>query len=146
MRCGPHLNTLIVGAVGLGLPQERQEPSHGHLMVEYAFARIKTWKKRNQFNHFNICWLSNKVDTCRTFLFGNFLTKILLIWNWKFEQNLLYVFLVSIITSLSPLKRRKTVFHSRSVDIRPLLPLQEGSCSSKKNMSTFKYARVNKWC
>lgn len=36
------LDALIVGAVGLGLPQERQEPSHGHLMVEDAFARIKT--------------------------------------------------------------------------------------------------------
>ncbi len=105
-------------------------PSHGWICIR----KDQNLEKRNQFNHFNICWLSNKVDTCITFLFGNFLTAILLIWNWKFEQSLLYVFLVSKITSLSPLKRGKNcincLFYSISVDIRPLLPLQEGSCYS----------------
>ena len=35
------LETLVVGAGGLGGPQQRQQPPHRHLVVENAFARIK---------------------------------------------------------------------------------------------------------
>ena len=36
----PH-RALVVCAVGLGLPEEGEEPPHGHLMVEDAFTRIE---------------------------------------------------------------------------------------------------------
>ena len=36
-----HLQAFVVGAVGLGLPQQRQQPPHGHLMVEDAFAGVE---------------------------------------------------------------------------------------------------------
>jgi len=35
------IRALVVCAVGLGLPEEGEEPPHGHLMVEDAFTRIE---------------------------------------------------------------------------------------------------------
>ena len=35
------LEALVVGAGGLGGPQQGQEPPHRHLVVENAFARVK---------------------------------------------------------------------------------------------------------
>lgn len=36
-----HLYALIVGAVGLALPEEGEEPPHGHLVVEDALAGVE---------------------------------------------------------------------------------------------------------
>jgi len=35
------IRALVVGAVGLGLPEEGEEPPHGHLVVEDAFAGVE---------------------------------------------------------------------------------------------------------
>jgi hypothetical protein len=76
LKCKPHLDALVVGAVGLGLSQERQEPSHGHLMVEDAFAGIETWKEENQklLNLFNshLTAMCKKMDTCVLCFCGQF--------------------------------------------------------------------------
>ncbi len=39
--CGPHLNALVVRAVGLRPPEQRQQPAHGHLVIEDALARVE---------------------------------------------------------------------------------------------------------